>query len=34
FKNPRAVAYLNEILYVADSGNGRVLRFKLTSDFD
>ena len=34
FKNPRAVAYLNQILYVADSGNGRVLRFKLTSDFD
>ena len=34
FKNPRAVAYLNEIVYVADSGNGRVLRFKLTSDFD
>ncbi|MGB1003141.1 MAG: hypothetical protein ACPGVC_02845 [Salibacteraceae bacterium] len=34
FKNPRAVAYLNEIVYVADEGNGRVLRFKLTSDFD
>jgi len=34
FNKPRAVAYLNEILYVADSGNGRVLRFKLTSDFD
>ena len=34
FKEPRAVAYLNQILYVADSGNGRVLRFKLTSDFD
>lgn len=34
FNKPRAVAYLNEILYVADAGNGRVLRFKLTSDFD
>lgn len=34
FKEPRAVAYLNKIVYVADSGNGRVLRFKLTSDFD
>ena len=34
FKEPRAVAYLDQILYVADSGNGRVLRFKLTSDFD
>ncbi len=34
FNQPRAVAYLDQILYVADSGNGRVLRFKLTSDFD
>lgn len=34
FNQPRAVAYLNEIVYVADSGNGRILRFKLTSDFD
>ena len=34
FNKPRAVAYLDEIVYVADSGNGRVLRFKLTSDFD
>ncbi len=33
FNKPMAVAYLNQILYVADSGNGRVLRFKLTSDF-
>jgi hypothetical protein len=29
-----AVAYFNEILYVADAGNGRILRFKLTTDFD
>lgn len=34
FNNPRAVAYLNEILYVADGGNGRILRFRLSSDFD
>ena len=34
FNKPRAVAYLNEIVYVADSGNGRILRFKLTTDFD
>ena len=34
FVDPMGVAYLNEILYVADSGNGRVLRFKLTLDFD
>lgn len=34
FNEPRAVAYSNQILYVADSGNGRVLRFKLTTDFE
>ncbi|MEL6670785.1 MAG: hypothetical protein AAFR61_01285 [Bacteroidota bacterium] len=34
FSQPSGVAYLNEIVYVADAGNGRVLRFKLTSDFD
>ena len=34
FNNPRAVAYLDQIVYVADAGNGRVLRFKLTSDFE
>lgn len=34
FNEPRAVAFFNDILYVADAGNGRVLRFKLTLDFD
>lgn len=34
FNSPAAVAYMNEIVYVADKGNGRVLRFKLTTDFD
>ncbi len=34
FRQPSGVAYLNEILYVADKGNGRILRFKLTTDFD
>ncbi|MCB0480465.1 MAG: hypothetical protein KDC83_03490 [Flavobacteriales bacterium] len=34
FNNPTGVAYLNQILYVADAGNKRVLRFKLTTDFD
>lgn len=34
FNEPKAVAYLNKIVYVADAGNGRVLRFKLTLDFD
>ena len=34
FDRPVAVAYKNRIIYVADAGNGRVLRFKLTTDFD
>lgn len=34
FDRPVAVAYKNRILYVADAGNSRVLRFKLTTDFD
>jgi type II secretory pathway pseudopilin PulG len=32
FNEPTSVAYNNKILYVADAGNGRVLRFKLTLD--
>ncbi len=34
FNEPRGVAYLNRILYVADAGNSRVLRFQLTTDFE
>ncbi|RMG27208.1 MAG: hypothetical protein D6730_07700 [Bacteroidetes bacterium] len=34
FNEPRAVAYLRQIVYVADAGNARLLRFKLTTDFD
>jgi hypothetical protein len=34
FNQPRAVAYYREILYVADAGNHRILRFQLTTDFD
>lgn len=34
FRDPMGIAFKNDILYVADSGNGRVLRFKLTTDFD
>lgn len=34
FNDPQGVAFLNEILYVADTGNGRLLRFKLTLDID
>ncbi|MBD98937.1 MAG: hypothetical protein CMO34_03765 [Verrucomicrobia bacterium] len=32
FNNPMGVAYAGRILYVADTDNGRVLRFKLTLD--
>ncbi len=34
FSQPSAVSYYREILYVADRGNQRVLRFRLTTDFD
>lgn len=34
FNRPSGVAYISRILYVADRGNRRVLRFMLTSDFD
>lgn len=32
FNSPMAVAYSRRTVYVADAGNGRVLRFKLTLD--
>lgn len=32
FNEPMAVAYKDRIVYVADAGNGRILRFKLTLD--
>lgn len=34
FREPKAVAYLNRMVYVADAGNGRILRFRLTTDFN
>jgi hypothetical protein len=34
FREPRAACVFRRILYVADAGNGRVLRFRLTTDFD
>jgi hypothetical protein len=34
FREPRGVAYLGRIVYVADAGNGRLLRFRLTTDFE
>lgn len=34
FNNPQGVAYANEIVYVADTGNGRISRFRLNTDFE
>ena len=34
FNQPRAVAYANQIVYVADSGNNRISRFRLNTDFE
>ncbi|MBO6792860.1 MAG: hypothetical protein JJ895_03030 [Balneolaceae bacterium] len=34
FKNPSGVAYFDRIVYVADKGNNRIVRYKLTSDFE
>ena len=33
FNSPSAVAYKNRIVWICDTGNGRILRFKLTTDF-
>jgi len=34
FNNPSGVAYFREIVYVADTGNNRIARYKLTTDFE
>lgn len=34
FDNPNGVAYYDQIVYVADSGNNRISRFKLNTDFE
>ncbi|RNC84389.1 MAG: hypothetical protein ED557_05225 [Balneola sp.] len=34
FNMPSGVAYFNRVIYVADKGNNRISRFKLTSDFE
>jgi len=34
FDHPMGVAYYNKIVYVADAGNGRILRFELTTDIN
>lgn len=34
FRNPGGVAYFRTVVYVADTGNNRISRFKLTTDFE
>ena len=34
FNQPSGVAYFRRVVYVADKGNNRIARFKLTSDFE
>lgn len=34
FIDPTSLTYLNKLLYVCDRGNKRILRFRLTTDFD
>lgn len=34
FRQPSGVCYFREIIYVADKGNGRICRFKLSTDIE
>ena len=34
FRSPQGVAYFERIVYVADTGNNRVSRFRLNTDFE
>lgn len=34
FRNPQGVAYFGRIVYVADTGNDRISRFRLNTDFE
>ncbi len=34
FRNPQGVAYFDRVVYVADTGNNRISRFKLNTDFE
>ena len=34
FSDPQGVAYYNRIVYVADTGNNRISRFRLNTDFE
>ncbi|MCH7495883.1 MAG: hypothetical protein IH825_07330, partial [Candidatus Marinimicrobia bacterium] len=32
--NPRGVSVFNKIVYIADTGNNRIVRYKLSTDID
>lgn len=34
FNNPKGVAWFNNVLYIADTGNNRIVRFKLSTDLN
>ena len=34
FNRPNGVAYFDKIVYVADTGNNRISRFRLNTDFE
>ncbi len=34
FKNPMGVAHFNKVLYIADTGNNRIIRYKLSTDLN
>lgn len=34
FNNPNGVAYFRQVVYVADTGNNRIARYKLNTDFE
>lgn len=34
FRNPQGIAYYRNVVYVADTGNNRIARYKLTTDFE
>ena len=34
FNNPQGVSYFNRIVYVADTGNNRISRYRLNTDFE
>jgi hypothetical protein len=34
FNRPKSIAFFNRTLYVADAGNKRIARFRLTSDYE